>query len=85
MDGRSHPKDFTPTYYGHSIGWWEGDTLVVDTVGFNEGFWMDRGGLPHTDQLHTIEKFTRTDVRRHALRADGGRSRRLHGAVDRRR
>ena len=49
MDGRSHPKDFTPTYYGHSIGWWDGDTLVVDTVGFNEGFWMDRDGLPHTE------------------------------------
>jgi hypothetical protein len=61
MDGRSHPKNFTPTYYGHSIGWWEGDTLVVDTVGFNEGFWMDRDGLPHTTQLHTTEKFTRTD------------------------
>ena len=61
MDGRSHPKDFTPTYYGHSIGWWDGDTLVVDTVGFNEGFWLDRDGLPHTTRLHTIERFTRTD------------------------
>jgi hypothetical protein len=60
MDGRSHPADFTPTYYGHSIGWWEGDTLVVDTVGFNERFWLDRRGLPHTNQMHTIEKFTRT-------------------------
>jgi hypothetical protein len=60
MDGRSHPADFEPTYYGHSIGWWEGDTLVVDTVGFNERFWLDRRGLPHTYQLHTIEKFTRT-------------------------
>ena len=50
MDGRSHPKDLTPTYYGHSIGWWDGDTLVIDTVGFNEGFWMDRDGLPHTNQ-----------------------------------
>jgi hypothetical protein len=60
MDGRSHPTDFTPTAYGHSIGWWEGDTLVVDTVGFNEKFWLDRRGLPHTEQLHTIERFTRT-------------------------
>jgi hypothetical protein len=60
-DGRSHPKDLQPTYYGHSIGWWEGDTLVVDTVGYNEGFWIDRGAAPHTDQLHTVEKFTRTD------------------------
>jgi hypothetical protein len=61
MDGREHPKNFRPTYYGHSVGHWEGDTLVVDSVGFNESFWMDRRGLPHTNQLHTIEKFTRTD------------------------
>ena len=61
MDGRSHPADLEPSYYGHSIGWWEGDTLVVDTVGFNEGFWMDRRGSPHTDKLHTLERFTRTD------------------------
>jgi hypothetical protein len=61
MDGREHPKNFRPTYYGHSVGHWEGDTLVVDSVGFNESFWMDRRGVPHTDQLHTIEKFTRTD------------------------
>ena len=61
-DGRSHPKDLQPTYYGHSIGWWEGDTLVVDTVGYNEGFWIDRGVAPHTEQLHTVEKFTRTDM-----------------------
>jgi hypothetical protein len=60
MDGRSHPADFTPTYYGHSIGWWDGDTLVVDSVGYNERFWLDRRGLPHTSQMHTIEKFTRT-------------------------
>jgi hypothetical protein len=61
MDGRKHPANLDPSYYGHSIGWWEGDTLVVDTVGFNEGFWMDRGQFPHTSHLHTIEKFTRTD------------------------
>jgi len=62
MDGRSHPKNLTPTYYGHSIGWWEGDTLVVDSVGFNEGFWWDRRGVPHTEQLNFIERFTRTDA-----------------------
>lgn len=60
MDGRSHPKDLEPSYYGHSIGHWEGDSLVVDTVGFNERFWMDREGTPHTDRLHFIERFTRT-------------------------
>jgi hypothetical protein len=58
----THPKDLTPSYYGHSIGKWEGDTLVVDTIGFNERMWIDRGQAPHTEQLHLIEKFTRTDM-----------------------
>jgi len=61
MDGRPHPKNLTPSYYGHSVGHWEGDTLVVDSVGFNERFWMERQGAPHTDQLHLIERFTRLD------------------------
>jgi hypothetical protein len=61
MDGRSHPEDLSPSNYGHSIGWWEGDTLVIDTVGYNEDFWLDRRGLPHTEALHTTEHFTRTD------------------------
>jgi hypothetical protein len=60
-DGRTHPANLEPSFYGHSIGWWEGDTLVVDTTGFNEGFWMDRRGLPHTEKLRTLERFTRTD------------------------
>jgi hypothetical protein len=60
MDGRSHPQNLSPSNYGHSIGWWEADTLVVDTIGYNEDFWLDRRGLPHTEQLHTIERFTRT-------------------------
>jgi len=59
MDGRSHPADPEPSNYGHSVGWWEGDTLVIDTIGYNEDFWFGRRGLPHTDQLHTIERFTR--------------------------
>jgi hypothetical protein len=59
MDGRSHPVDSEPSNYGHSIGWWEGDTLVVDTVGFNEDFWFGRRGLPHTEHLHLVERFTR--------------------------
>jgi hypothetical protein len=61
MDGREHPKDLEPTAYGHNIGRWEGDTLVVDRVGFNEKFWIDREGIPHTSQLHMVERFTRTD------------------------
>jgi hypothetical protein len=69
MDGRTHPQKLTPSYYGHSIGWWEGDTLVVDTVGFNESFWIDRGQIPHTEQLHLVEKYTRTalDTMRYEL------------------
>jgi hypothetical protein len=62
MDGRAHPNYLEPTYYGHSVGRWEGDTLVVDTVGFNERFWFDRSGLPHTNQLRTLERFTRIDL-----------------------
>jgi len=61
MDGRSHPDHPSPSNYGHSIGWWDGDALVVDTVGYNEDFWMDRRGLPHTEQLHTVERFLRTN------------------------
>jgi len=61
MDGRKHPANLEPTNYGHSVGHWEGDTLVVDSVGFSENFWIDRTGLPHTEKLHTVERFTRTD------------------------
>jgi hypothetical protein len=61
MDGREHPKDLDPSFQGHSVGHWEGDTLVVDTVGFNERFWVVREGIPHTEQLHLIERFTRLD------------------------
>jgi hypothetical protein len=61
MDVDSHPKNLVASYYGHSIGRWDKDTLVVDTRGINEGFWLDRSGIPHTDQLHMVERFTRTD------------------------
>jgi len=61
MDGRSHPDDLEPTWYGHSVGHWEGDTLVVETVGFNDLFWFDFVGHPHTTQLRTVERYTRKD------------------------
>lgn len=61
MDGRKHPEDPSPTWYGHSIGRWEGDTLVVDTIGLNTRFWLDTGGTPHTEQLHLVERYTRSD------------------------
>jgi hypothetical protein len=60
MDGRAHPKEPNPNWLGHSIGHWAGDTLVVDSVGFNDRTWLDDSGHPHTEQLHVIEKFTRT-------------------------
>lgn len=62
-DGRPHPQDAydLPSWMGHSTGRWEGDTLVVDTVGFNEGQWLSTSGLPRTNLLHLIERYTRTN------------------------
>ncbi len=62
MDGRPHAKGEAikgETWLGDSVGRWEGDTLVVDMVGFNEGTWLDYFGHPHTNQLHVTERFTR--------------------------
>lgn len=63
MDDREHPTGdaLNPTYFGHSVGHWEDDTLVIDTVGYNEKTWIDYNGHMHTDQLHTIEYITRPD------------------------
>jgi hypothetical protein len=61
MDGRPHPADLDPSYGGHSVGHWEGDTLVIDTVGFNERGWIDAYGSPTTKQLHLEERITRLD------------------------
>ena len=75
MDGRKHPEDLIPTWTGHSIGWWEGDTLVVDAVGFNDKWWFDRRGTPHTEQLHVIERYTRLNygqIRNNATLEDPG-------------
>ncbi len=62
-DGRpvAQPDEVVQTYYGTSVGHWEGDTLVVDSVGYNERFWFSPGGLPHTEALHLEESFTRQD------------------------
>ncbi len=61
LDGRAHPEDLEPTWMGHSIGTWQGDTLVVETVGFNDRSWLVNG-YPHTDQLRVIERFSRPDL-----------------------
>jgi hypothetical protein len=60
-DGRAHPKDLDPTYMGHAIGKFEGDALVVDTIGFNDKTWLDPMGLPHSDALHVVERLRRVD------------------------
>jgi hypothetical protein len=63
-DGRPsiQPSEAVASYYGTSVGKWEGDALVVDSVGFNEKFWISNGGLPHTEALHLIERFSRPDM-----------------------
>lgn len=63
LDGRGHPpeKDLNPTWFGHSIGRFEGDVLVVDTVGFNGKTRLDTRGHPHSDRLHVIQRFEYTD------------------------
>jgi hypothetical protein len=60
--GQPQGDDDNPLYYGRAVGHWEGDTLVVDTKGFNERFWFSNGGLPHTDKLHLVERISRPDV-----------------------
>ena len=62
LDGREHPENLRPSYFGHSVGHWEGDTLVVDTIGMNEKSWMNRDALPSTEQLHLTERFTRPSL-----------------------
>jgi hypothetical protein len=61
MDGRPLPDraDLNPTYFGYSVGRYEGDTLVVETTGFNEKTWLNFNGAMHTDELRTIERFSR--------------------------
>ena len=61
LDGRPHPADWNPTWQGHSIGHWDGDTLVVDTIGFNDKAWLSLSGIPHTEKLHTVERIRRPD------------------------
>jgi hypothetical protein len=59
LDGRPHPPDPDPSWVGHSIGQWDGDTLVVDTIGYNDKSWL--GIAPHTEMLHVTERIRRPD------------------------
>jgi hypothetical protein len=64
LDGRRHPSNWDPTWMGHSLGKWEGDVLVVDTVGFNDRSWLGGiggGPVPHTEMLHMTERYRRVD------------------------
>jgi hypothetical protein len=59
---QKHPADPEPTWYGHSVGKWEGDELVVDTIGFNGKTWLDLAGHPTSDKLHVIERYSRPNL-----------------------
>ena len=58
---QKHPEDLTPSYHGHSIGHWEGDALVVDTIGFNDKAPVDIYSTPHTDKMHVVERYSLRD------------------------
>ena len=61
-DGSDHPKNLQPTWYGDSVGKWDGDTLVIDTIGYNGKVWLDTDGQHiTTESLHTIERISRPD------------------------
>ena len=59
LDGRAHPDGWPFGWMGHSVGHYDGDSLVVDTVGFNDTTWFDRAGTPHSTELHVVERFRR--------------------------
>jgi hypothetical protein len=62
LDGRRPVQDAEPRWMGYSSGKWEGDVLVVDTVGINDKTWLDAMGHPHSENLHTVERFRRLDA-----------------------
>ena len=61
MDGRALEPDPSPSWMGYSVGRWEGDTLVVESAGYNDRTWLDRDGHPHTEALRTTERYRRPD------------------------
>lgn len=77
-DGRplGQAAEVVLTYYGTSVGRWEKDTLVVDSIGYNERFWFTNGGLPHTEALRLTERFSRPDLNtlRYDVRVDDPRT-----------
>ena len=63
-DGRELPRDPQPAWMGYSVGKWDGDAFVVDSIGFDDRSWLDRSGHPHSEALHVTERFRRLDVGR---------------------
>lgn len=62
LDGRDHPKDLEPSFFGNGVGKWDGDTLVIDSIGFKDKLtWLDDEGHPHSDAMHVIERWWRPD------------------------
>ena len=82
-DGRKHNTDLGPTWLGDAIGHWEGDTLVVDTIGFNDKTWTDRAGHPHSTDMHLVERIRRVDEKTLAGRHHNRGSQGLHQALGR--
>jgi hypothetical protein len=78
LDGREHPKDLEPSWYGHTTGKWEGDTLVLDTVGFNERFWLTREGRAAHEAAAPRRADLAPEPRPAALRSNGRRPGRLY-------
>jgi hypothetical protein len=63
LDGRGHPQDMEPSFWGNSTGKWDGDTLVIDSIGFKDKLtWLDDDAHPHSDAMHVVERWTRTDA-----------------------
>ena len=63
LDGREHPKDLDPSFFGNAIGKWEGDTLVIDSIGFKDKLsWIDDDAHPHSDAMHVVERWSRPDA-----------------------
>jgi hypothetical protein len=65
-----HPEDPDPSFMGHSVGRWEGDTLVIDTVGLTDRTTLDPVGTPHSDQLHLVERLRRISANKLELVVD---------------
>ena len=77
LDGRNHPSDPNPTWLGHSVGRWDGDALVVDSVGFNDKPWLDGDGHPQTETMHLVEHYRSARSWAPGTQSNRGRTRRV--------